>query len=87
MFVCPLVLCMDVDEENAKLITGSADNKLCVSSIASWVGMLDCLFSLKDYCIYTPSLCRNSQSIYNLIDYFNVKPSLPRDKESIMFSL
>lgn len=30
------VLCMDVDKENAKLITGSADNKLCVSSIASW---------------------------------------------------
>lgn len=27
------VLCMDVDKENLQIVSGSADNKLCVSSI------------------------------------------------------
>ena len=36
------VLCMDVDKEKLQIVSGSADNKLCVSSITPEV----CLYEL-----------------------------------------
>ena len=36
-----LVLCMDVDVENLRIVSGSADNKICVSLISSQVSVLN----------------------------------------------
>ena len=36
-----LVLCMDVDVENLRIVSGSADNKICVSLISSEVSVLN----------------------------------------------
>ena len=40
------VLCMDVDKENLKIVSGSVDSKLCVSSVTPQV----CAESWKSLC-------------------------------------
>ena len=36
-----LVLCVDVDVKNLRIVSGSADNKICVSLISSQVSVLN----------------------------------------------